>query len=172
MLVGLVTTEGNELLLSSGSDRLTGSGGVGVVFFPAVEPTLGVWFVVEADDFSGSPPVLFRLVTGTEFEAFKEALKVGLVRFELGTDPFLGSIFLLILETVATETLDVGPTLGFPTLVALFAPSIELAGDCFSTFRGFSTVPLSDCTNGSSILGLAKVNQEPKTLFKKRYDHQ
>lgn len=159
VLVGLVTNEGNELLLMSGSDRLTGCDSKVEVFFPTAEPAVVVCLVVEADDFSGNPPVLFLLVKGTEFVVFKEALTVGLVRFELRADPVLGSVFLLILELVATETFDMAATLGFPTLVTFFALSTELTGDCFST--GSSSV----CTIGSSILGLATVKVRAQGLI-------
>lgn len=152
VLVGLVTTEGNELLLISGSDRLTGSGSTVLGFFPTAESAVIVCLVVEAGDFSGNPPVLFLLVTGTEFVVFKEALTVGLVRFELRADPLLGSVFFLILELGATETFNVAATPGFPTLVIFFALSTELTGDCFST--GSSSV----CTIGFSIPGLVTVN--------------
>lgn len=62
----LETTEDNELLLSSGRERLVGSD-AGVLTAAALLTLFG-FLEEDAGEFSGNPPVLFLRVTGTEFE--------------------------------------------------------------------------------------------------------
>lgn len=79
LVEALALTEGNELLLSSGRDRLAGSEPEELsVFFLATETALLCLF-------SGNPPVLFRLAAGTVLELFNDALTVGFITVELET---------------------------------------------------------------------------------------
>jgi len=141
----LATTGGNELLLCSGRDRLTGSEPEGLaVFFPATEPALICLL-------SGNPPVLFRLATGTAFKLFNDALTVGFITVELDSWPVLESN-LFLAETVAAETFEDAGTLGFADFATLFVLSDEPAGVCFSAIWGFSTGSSPGGPRGSSIL--------------------
>lgn len=155
---GLATAEDNELLLSSGSDRLAGS----EVFLPAVVVVVLVValfsrLVAEtADGFSGStPPVLFRLTTEIEFEIRDAPATVDFFPLELELEPtkgLLGST-LFLTEPVDADTFDITAVPGFTVFIAFFPPSTELADACFSGTRGVSTGS-SPCstTTGSSIL--------------------
>lgn len=143
---GLVTTEGNELLLSSGRERLAGS----VVFFSAMVAALFCLLVADTTDgFSDTPPVLFRLVTGTEFTVRDAPATVDFLTLELESTALLGSTFFLIVPLDA-DTFDVPAAPGFTIFVNFFPPSNELAEagltGCFSTWSSPS------CTTGSSIL--------------------
>lgn len=142
---GLVTTEGNELLLSSGRDRLASS----VVFFPATVVALFCRLVAETTDgFSGTSPVLFRLITGTEFTVRDAPATVDFFTFELESKALLGSTLFLI-EPLATDTFDVTAAPGFTVFITFFSPANELDEACFSGTRGFSA---SSSPTGSSIL--------------------
>lgn len=130
----LVTTEGNELLLISGRERLNGSEANVVVFLLATELTLLGRLVTETDDFSGKPPVLF-LLNGTEFElrADPDPVTVDFTTPELESELIFDSIFFRI-EPVGTRTFEAAATLGFTVLETLFALSDELTeGFCSDT---------------------------------------
>ncbi|KAK9267422.1 hypothetical protein L1049_009848 [Liquidambar formosana] len=115
----------------------------GLVFFTAVELTLFCRLVTEtADCFSGKPPVLFLLVTETEFELREDPVKVDFATLELESELLFGSILFL---TVAA------------------ALSTEVTEDCLSGILAFFAGSSPDCTTGSSILvqvAPLSVNQE------------
>lgn len=149
--VGFVATEGNELLLSSGADRLTGSTTERmVVFLPEVVLILLPDLVVEVDDFSEAPPVLFRLVTEIDFEFRNEEDTVAFVRLELKVTPPVDSVFFII-EAAGANNNDASVTPVFADSVPFFVPSAAFPEDCFSKFWGFSTKPSVDCATESSI---------------------
>lgn len=147
-----VATEGNELLLISGRERLNGSEANVVVFLVATEPTLPGRLVTETDGFSGKPPVLFLLI-GTEFElrAEPDPVTVDLTTPELESELIFGSTFFRI-DPVSPTTFEAAPTLGFTVRETLFALSDEFTDVFFSDSWGFSGGHSPDCTTGSSIL--------------------
>lgn len=145
---GLVTTEGSELLRTSGSDRLNGSKEVAeVVFLPATELTLVCRLLVsESGCLSGKPPVLFLLVIGTELKLREvpltvDLVRIGLVTIEANSEPPFGSILFLVVP-------------GGPVGLTIFAVRFALsAGIEFLSlvFKLVSTETSPATTNGSSI---------------------
>lgn len=149
----LLTTEGKELLLGSGTGCRTGSEpDTLLVFLPATEPAL-------LCRFSGNPPVLFRLAAaGTAFAVFNDALKVGFITLEVELKPepepgprpgpvFKSNLFLT--EPVAAA--------GFTVFATFFTASdevavVEVVVVFFVGIWGFCTGSSSGCANGSSIV--------------------
>jgi len=129
----LVATEGNELLLTSGRDRLNGSEATVLVILLETGLTLVCFLVIETGCFSGKPPVLFLLTTGTEFEELA-FVAVDLTRVLLKSKLLLTSILFLV-TPVGPETF--GVTFGFTVFNVLFTLSADDCG-CNSEFWGLS----------------------------------
>jgi hypothetical protein len=136
-----VVAEGNELL-SSGRDFLTGSetGGLETLFPPTtLLPTLFCLFVLDTDDFSDNPPVLFLLITGTGFEVREEALRVDFIKLEIESEPFWSSIFLRVEPVDDAAIFAADAIVGFIVLGTFFTLSDELTENCFSEICSFSS---------------------------------
>lgn len=127
----LVPTEGNELLLTSGRDRLSNSEAGGLIFLLATGLTLVCLLVIELSCCSGKPPVLFLLNTGTEELAFGA---VDLTRVLLKSELLFTSIVLPV-GPVGPETFGVTVAFGFTVFDILFTlPADECS--CNSEFGG------------------------------------
>lgn len=156
LVVGLATTEGSELLLTSGSDRLNGSEELAELgSLPATELTLVCRLLAETGCFSGKPPVLFLLSTGTELKAPEvpvtfALVMVGFATFDRNSEPLFSSVLFL--------AVPIGPvTVGLAIFAVLFAFSVRFGSFCFE-FELTSTDSPRD--NGSSIF----VQQIPSKL--------
>ena len=148
LVEGLATIEDSELLLTSGSDRLNGSEELAEVGLPpTAELALFCRLLAETGCFSGKPPVLFLLVTGTELKPPEVAVNfalpvVGFATFDRNSEPPFSSVLFL--------AVPIGPvTVGLAICVVLFAFSVNFGSFCFA-FELSSTDP-SPATNGSSI---------------------
>lgn len=159
--VVFVATEGSGLLLSSGRERLTDSAAEGVDgFLPAIVIALFCCLALEADNFSGTPPVLFLLDTATEFDVRNEEDTVDLAKRALNSDPFLESLFFLV---ELADTFESAASLDFPDLVAFFALSAGLSANWFSKFKGFTTGSSPGCASGPSILRYNAIHSKSET---------
>lgn len=156
LVEGLATTDGSELLLTSGSERLNGSvepADVGLP--PTTELTLFCRLLAETGCFSGKPPVLFLLVTGTELKPPEVLVTFALVMLDFATvernsEPLLSSVLFL--------AVPVGPvTVGLAIFAVLFAFSVKFGIFCLE-FELTSTDPPP--ADGSSII----VQQIPSKL--------
>lgn len=135
----LETTEDSELLLSSGRERLVGSD-VGVLVAAALL-ALFTFFEEDAGDFSGNPPVLFLLVTGTEPETRVDPLAVDLVTFELEPKTVLDSMPLLTELTFAASAAEG---------LLLFALDDEPTAGAFCELGCFTTISSLRTGTGTS----------------------
>lgn len=121
---GLVRDEDIELRLSSGRDLLAGSVTVErLPFFLTVE--FAVFFLLPSDvnDFSINPPVLFPLVTETEFvEPLEELVKPDFFEPSVESETLLSSTRFLT-GAAAVEPFDPTATLDFPVSATLLTAS-------------------------------------------------
>lgn len=147
--------EGKELLLSCGRDCFTGSE-TAFVFPP--EPVVVFWsFVAETDSFSGAPPVLFLLVTGTELVLREDAVVV--VTFEIESEVFFGLLLF------GAERFEVAEMVGFVVLETFMEVSTELTEDCCFCLSELGAFLAPSSPSGSSIFKLnkhAKSEEEDK----------
>lgn len=147
--------EGKELLLSCGRDCFTGSE-TAFVFPP--EPVVVFWsFVAETDSFSGAPPVLFLLVTGTELVLREDAVVV--VTFEIESEVFFGLLLF------GAERFEVAEMVGFVVLETFMEVSTELTEDCCFCLSEVGAFLAPSSPSGSSIFKLnkhAKSEEEDK----------
>lgn len=158
LAVGLVTTEGNEVLLSSGRDRLTAPGAEGDwSFLPPAVPTL----LFRADVFWAKPPVLFLLVAGTEFEVFPEGVPADLLMPESESDTLLGSIFFL-LDKVGLANPAVSTEIAFALFATDFGVSLGVRDERFSELAELSTAGSLKPPSGSSISAQHKAVKRSK----------
>lgn len=162
-VVGFVATEGSELLLISGRDRPTDSVAKVVLdFLPAIAQKLFCCLALEADDFSGKPPVLFLLVTATEFDVRNEEDIVDLAKPAVNSDPFLVSLLFLV-KLAGIDTFDSAVSIDFPNLLSVFTLPGGLPGRWFSKFKGFTTGSSSGCASGSSIFSYNASSSKSET---------
>lgn len=147
--------EGKEILLSCGRDCFTGSE-TAFVFPP--EPVVVFWsFVAETDSFSGAPPVLFLLVTGTELVLREDAIVV--VTFEIESEVFFGLLLF------GAERFEVAEMVGFVVLETFMEVSTELTEDCCFCLSEVGAFLAPSSPSGSSIFKLnkhAKSEEEDK----------
>lgn len=147
--------EGKELLLSCGRDCFTGSE-TAFVFPP--EPVVVFWsFVAGTDSFSGAPPVLFLLVTGTELVLREDAVVV--VTFEIESEVFFGLLLF------GAERFEVAEMVGFVVLETFMEVSTELTEDCCFCLSEVGAFLAPSSPSGSSIFKLnkhAKSEEEDK----------
>lgn len=138
--------EGKELLLSCGRDCFTGSE-TAFVFPP--EPVVVFWsFVAETDSFSGAPPVLFLLVTGTELVLREDAVVV--VTFEIESEVFFGLLLF------GAKRFEVAEMVGFVVLETFMEVSTELTEDCCFCLSEVGAFLAPSSPSGSSIFKLNK----------------
>lgn len=129
----LVATEGNELLLPSRRDCLGDSEAGGLIFLLATGLTLVCLLVIELGCFSGKPPVLFLLTTGTNFEELA-FVAVDLMRVLLKSELLFTSIVFLV-GPVGPKTFCITVAFGFTVFDVLFTlPADECS--CNSEFWG------------------------------------
>lgn len=138
----LETTEDNELLLSSGRERLVGSD-VGVLMAAALF-TLFCFFE-EVGDFSGNPPVLFLLVTGTEVETRVDPIAVDFGALELEFKADLDSMLLLTELVFGASVAE-----GFTVFILLFAFPEEMTAGTFCELGCLITISSLGMRTGSS----------------------
>lgn len=139
----LETTEDNELLLSSGRDRLVGSDAG--VLVAATVLTLFCFFEEDAGDFSGNPPVLFLLVTGIELDTRVDPLAVDLATLELESKAVLDSMLLLTELAFGASAAE-----GFTAFILLFALPDEMTAGTFCELGCFTTISSLGMGTGSS----------------------
>lgn len=128
LFMGVVPVEGNELLRISGRDLLTDS--EELVFLAATGVTpLSCRLVSDIGCFSGTPPVLFLLITGTEPElrealAIVDFVNVDRIPAELAIEPLWTSVFLFGIPVAVVPFGSVEP-FGLAFFGALLTLSVD-----------------------------------------------